>query len=53
MRIGVIDKFSLAYILVYVPAVYLQIKTIMVYFTLNKKLLGEDQPVVPQAVPAE
>ena len=53
VRIGVVDKFSIAYILIYVPLVYLQIKTILVYFTLNRKLLGEDKLVVAQAVPAE
>ena len=37
---GVVDKFSLIYFLLLIPVIYLQIKTIITVFILNKKLLN-------------
>jgi hypothetical protein len=46
VQIGVIDKFSIAWFVLYVPLVYLQAKTIAVYFRLNGKMLG-NRPASP------
>ncbi|WP_316858142.1 TsoY family (seleno)protein [uncultured Cohaesibacter sp.] len=52
--VGVVDKFSIAYFVLYVPVVWLQIKTFMVMFHLVGKLLREDKQVSsPQTAPAE
>ncbi|WP_420408619.1 TsoY family (seleno)protein [Hoeflea sp.] len=48
VQIGVIEAFSIAWFVLYVPLVYLQVKTIAVYFRLNGKLLGND-PAAPAA----
>lgn len=39
---GIAPKFSLTYFLLYAPLVYLQIKTIIVLFRLNRKMLGKE-----------
>ena len=51
--LGVVEKFSIPYVLLYVPLVYLHVKTILVYFQLNRKLLGAEKPAVPHMAPAE
>jgi len=38
---GVIDKFSIAYFVLYIPLILVQIQTILVMLKLNKKLLKE------------
>lgn len=51
--IGVLEKFSVAYFVLYVPLVALQLKTIQVYFRLNAKLLSDDRPATGGLVAAE
>ena len=52
--IGVVEKFSIAYFILYLPVVWLQIKTYLVLFHLTGKLLHEDKSGSPaQATPAE
>ena len=52
--VGVVEKFSIAYFLLYVPVVWLQIKTYLVLFRLTGKLLGDDNNVpAANAAPAE
>ena len=52
--IGVVEKFSIAYFILYVPVVWLQIKTYLVLFRLNGKLLNEDKGAsTAHAAPAE
>ncbi|MEQ8481609.1 MAG: hypothetical protein RIC18_13205 [Hoeflea sp.] len=46
VQIGVIEMFSVAWFVLYVPLVYLQAKTIAVYFRLNGKMLG-NHPATP------
>ncbi len=41
VRPGVISKFSVIYFLLYLPIIYLQFKTILVLFRLNRKMLKE------------
>ena len=48
--IGLLETFSIAWFVLYAPLVYLQIKTVAVYFRLNGKMLG-NQPMRP-ATPA-
>lgn len=51
---GVIDKFSIAYFVLYIPVIALQIKTYLVLFRLTGKLLGEDKGAsTASAAPAE
>ncbi|WP_422373106.1 TsoY family (seleno)protein [Hoeflea sp.] len=40
VQIGVIEMFSVAWFVLYLPLVYLQARTIAVYFRLNGKMLG-------------
>lgn len=49
--IGVLTKFSLAWFIIYAPLVLLQLKTIQVYFCLNRKLL-RDEPTLPAGMVA-
>ncbi len=51
--IGVLDKFSVTYFVLYMPLVALQVLTIRTFFRLNAKLLAEDRPTGFNAVPAE
>nr|WP_321445085.1 hypothetical protein [uncultured Cohaesibacter sp.] len=52
--VGIIDKFSIAYFLLYVPVVWLQIKTFLVLFRLTSKLLHADKSLSkPTPAPAE
>lgn len=37
--IGILDKFSIAYFVLYIPLVYLQIRTLLLLLRLNSKLL--------------
>jgi hypothetical protein len=53
VAIGVVDKFSIAYLLLYLPLVAVQLKTIQVYFRLNGKLLHDPAPARPTLVAAE
>ena len=39
---GLIEKFSVVYFLLYIPLVFLQYKTILVMFHLNRKLMREE-----------
>jgi hypothetical protein len=50
--IGVVEKFSLVYFALYIPVIFLQIKTYMVLFRLTGKLLGEKDTPPSAAVPA-
>ncbi len=54
VNIGVVEKYSIAYAILYLPLVYLQFITMRVYFKLNGKLLG-DKHSTPSAnlAPAE
>lgn len=54
VNIGVVEKYSIAYAILYLPLVYLQFITMRVYFKLNGKLLG-DKHSTPNAnlAPAE
>lgn len=54
VNIGVVEKYSIAYAILYLPLVYLQFITMRVYFKLNGKLLG-DKHGTPSAnlAPAE
>jgi hypothetical protein len=54
VNIGVVEKHSIAYAILYLPLVYLQFITMRVYFKLNGKLLG-DKHSTPSAnlAPAE
>jgi hypothetical protein len=45
--VDIVGKFSIAYFLIYVPVVWLQIKTFLVLFRLTSKLLGEDRNTAP------
>lgn len=49
--VGVVEKFSIAYFVLYVPVVLLQIKTYLVLFRLMGKLLYTDKNM-PAATPA-
>lgn len=51
--VGVLDKYSIAWFVLYAPLVYLQMKTIAVYFRLNGKMLGNRPMTPPSAIPAE
>lgn len=51
--LGVLAKFSIAYFALYVPLVALQLKTIQVYFRLNRKHLGDEPERPAELVPAE
>lgn len=51
--IGVLEKFSVAYFILFVPLVALQLKTIQVYFRLNGKLLGDEAATPAGLVAAE
>ncbi len=52
--IGVVEKFSAAYFVLYAPLVWLQVKTIAVYFRLNRKLIGNARlAAAPALVAAE
>lgn len=42
--VGLFDKFSIAYFLLYLPLLYLQVKTILLLFRLNGKLLRQETP---------
>jgi hypothetical protein len=51
--VGLVTKFSIAYFALYVPLVFLQLKTIQVYWRLNAKLLRAEQGDPVKLVPAE
>lgn len=52
--VGVVEKFSVAYFILYVPVIWLQIKTYLVLFRLTGKLLKEDKDLpAATAAPAE
>ena len=53
--IGVLDKFSIAYFVLFVPLAVLQLLTIRTFFRLNGKLLAEDTAAATatKPVPAE
>ena len=52
--VGVVEKFSIAYFILYLPVVWLQIKTFLVLFRLTGKLLHDDRDVPDAtAAPAE
>lgn len=51
--IGVLDKFSIAYFVLYAPLVALQLLTIRTFFRLNSKLLASDDTSRMTLAPAE
>ncbi|SNZ06929.1 TsoY family (seleno)protein [Cohaesibacter gelatinilyticus] len=52
--IGLVEKFSITYFILYLPVVYLQIKTYLVLLRLTDKLLGNSGSTTPAtAAPAE
>ncbi|WP_319533700.1 TsoY family (seleno)protein [uncultured Cohaesibacter sp.] len=52
--VGLVEKFSIAYFVLYVPVVWLQIKTYLVMFRLIGKLLHDDKHLTATtAAPAE
>lgn len=51
--IGLIEQYSVAYFVLYLPLVALQLKTIQVYWKLNGKLVAEEQPKPAKLAPAE
>ena len=52
--VGVVEKFSVLYFLLYLPVVWVQIKTYLVLFRLTGKLLHEDKSLSSaSAAPAE
>ncbi len=52
VNIGIVEKFSAAYFLLYVPLLILLAVTIRTMFKLNGKLLKADRPVGPSAAAA-
>lgn len=54
VNVGVVEKYSIAYAVLYAPLVYLQVITVLTYFRLNGKLLGEPRTTgTAKMVPAE
>ena len=52
--VGVVEKFSIAYFVLYGPVIWLQIKTYLVLFRLTGKLLHDDKTLPSaSATPAE
>lgn len=51
--VGLVEKFSVAYFLLYAPLVLLQLKTIQVYLKLNRKLVHQNPSARPALAPAE
>jgi hypothetical protein len=53
VQIGILETFSIAWFVLYAPLLYLQVKTIAVYFRLNGKMLGNHPAHPASALPAE
>jgi len=51
--VGLFDKFSVVYFLLYLPLIYLQVKTIRLMFLLNGKLLRQEHPKLGRPLAAD
>ncbi len=49
IRVGVLERFSIAYFVLLLPLVYLQAKTVLVLLRLNRRLLNVPAPEVASA----
>lgn len=53
VSLGVVSKFSIAYVALYLPLVALQVFTIAVFFKLMRKLITSDTTIPQALAPAE